>query len=368
MVSADSGPAGFAIPPSLQQAWILQLHTDHAFYNWVYVRRRLSIPVIRIGSAADRLGEWNTAARTITIAERHVLSHPWESVRDTLRHEMAHQYVSEILGLPDAPPHGEPFREACRVLRVEPQATAGGQALGSLEASAAERDRILARVKDLLALATSPNEHEAASAMRMAHKYLLQYNLDLSAAAAPRHYERKHLGKLASRIQEHEYALAAILQRHFFVLVLWTSSYDALTARSGRILEILGTPENLEMAEYVYHYLRNVGEHLWRVQRAAPGWRGGTKLQYLAGLMRGFQEKLDAQARELKEERGLVWLGDAALKDRWKHLNPRVCAAGGYGVERGSGFEAGRADGRNLTIHRGIGGGAANRGKLLPGG
>ena len=358
---------GFIAPPGLQEAWIRRLRWHFDCYNYQYLARQLKPPIFRIGLSREKLGEWNGLHRTITISEWHILSHPWESVVDTLRHEMAHQYVEEALGLSGAPPHGEAFQRACHLLRVEPERVATPKDLGTLQGSNAERDKMLTRVKQLLALAKSPNEHEAANAMRMANKYLLKYNLDLAELNSSQRFSTRHLGKCSGRIQEYEYTLAQILQDHFFVMIIWTFSYDAIWNKPGRILEISGTPENLEIAAYVHGYVMNLLDPLWDAHRRSTNTLGGTKLQYLAGLLRGLQQKLNQQKKELKEEHGLIWLGDPLLKEYYHYLNPRIRTSYGSGTARGERYHAGLRDGREIQIHRGISGEAANRGRLLPG-
>jgi hypothetical protein len=280
---------------------------------------------------------------------------------------MAHQYVEEVLGNRDGPPHGEPFREACRRLRVAGTTAAAGGRRSRLDASEDGRDQALERIKRLLALAGSPNEHEAASAMRLAHKYLLKYNLDLGEVESARLYETRCLGRPSPRIQEYEYTLGRILEEHFFVAIIWLSTYDPLADRCVRILQASGTPENLDIAAYVHAYVMNLVEPLWRERKLSAGAAGGTRLQYLAGLLRGFEEKLDREKRSLKEERGLVWRGDPGLAAYFDHLHPRTRSVGGWGVARSGLYDAGVQDGRKLTIRRGMKGGPQNRGRLLSG-
>jgi hypothetical protein len=351
----------------LQQTWVRRLAWHYNQFNYLYLRSRLSRPLVTLLDSSGLLGKWDATTRTIGISVFHILEHSWESVLDTLRHEMAHQYVHEVLGLPGAPPHGEPFREASKLLRCDPAAAASQGSLKSLDASSDERDKVLGRIRDLLALATSPNEHEAASAMRMANKYLLKYNLDLAALEGERHYSYRYLGRSIGRVHEYQSTLGHILQEHFFVLVIWTFSYDPFRDVPGSILQVSGTPENIEVAEYVYNYVMNLTEPLWRAHRKLRESSGGTKLQYLAGLLRGLQAKLDLQRRELKDEHGLVWVGDKGLTDYYEHLHPKTTSSSNWGASRSADFHAGMEDGRKLTIHRGIGSESRNRGKLLPG-
>jgi len=354
------------IPPWVQTAWVEHLNEFWRHYNYTYVERRLTPPHIHLGASKTKLGSWDRATRTITISGYHILSHPWESVMDTLRHEMAHQYVHEILHVEDDSPHGEPFARACHLLRCDPAARARPGTLGRIERSKDERDKMLTRVKELLALAGSPNENEAATAMRLAHKYLLKYNLSLSEVKAPREYGIRFLGRCSARIQEYEYTLGSILQDHFFVHSLWIYTYDQKKNQTGRILQITGTPENLEIAEYVYTYVSRVAERLWeRNRRANP--QGGTKLQYLAGLLAGLEEKLEQQRKQLKDEHALVWVGDSALDTFFHYVNPKISSTGGTGVSRTDEFFAGKKDGHKIQIRRPIAGESKDRGRLLSG-
>jgi hypothetical protein len=54
--------------------------------------------LVALSDSERRLGEWNRAQRTISISRRLVVQQPWGVVREVLKHEMAHQYVFEILG------------------------------------------------------------------------------------------------------------------------------------------------------------------------------------------------------------------------------------------------------------------------------
>jgi hypothetical protein len=227
---------------------------------------------------------------------------------------------------------------------------------------------MLGRIRELLAMAGSPNEHEAATAMRLANKYLLKYNLHPADARCQPTFAVRHLGRCTGRIQEYEYILADILRDHFFVQTVWIFSYDPVGNRPGRILQIAGTPENLEIAEYVHRYVMGLTEHLWEAHRASERAGGGTRLQYLAGLLRGFEEKLEGQKTQLREEHGLIWKGDPLLDEFFRHMNPRLVRMGGSGVTRTSDFAAGLRDGKAITIRRGVGGGSASRGRLLDGG
>ena len=357
-------------PEALERAWLRRLawHFDHV--NYQYLDCALKRPVFLLGDSKKKLGIWDGNRRVLMISRHHILSHDWESVVDTLRHEMAHQYVQERLGLGAAAPHGREFRDACDLLRCDPAAKADTAALGKLEDSAAEKDRRLGRIKELLALAGSPNEHEAATAMRLAQKYLLKYNIEFEDLAAKRDYGFIYLGDCAARIQEYQYVLSNILQEYFFVQAIWTYSYNPRHDKPGKRLQICGTKQNLEIASYIYDYVTGAAGPLWEAHKSATATKKkvrGTRLQYLAGLLQGLKQKLERQKDTLEREQGLIWVGDTRLSEYWRHLNPRIRSVSGSGVARSRGYADGMRDGRKLNIRRGVSDKTRKRGGLLDG-
>ena len=368
--TADSRTSLQQFPEALERCWLKRLawHFDHI--NYQYLGCALKRPVFILGDSKKKLGSWDGNRRTLMISRHHILSHDWETVVDTLRHEMAHQYVEEHLGLGAAAPHGREFRDTCELLRCDPAAKADTATLRKLEDSPSEKDRNLGRIKELLALAGSPNEHEAATAMRLAQKYLLKYNLDLEDLSAARDYEFLYLGDCASRVQEYQYVLSNILQEYFFVLAIWTYSYDPRRDKPGKRLQICGTKQNLEIASYVYDYVMGAAGPLWDAHKAATATKKklrGTRLQYLAGLLQGLKQKLERQKGSLEREQGLIWVGDTRLSEYWRHLNPRIRSVSGSGVARSRGYADGMRDGRKLNIRRGVSDKTRKRGGLLDG-
>lgn len=315
-------------------------------------RGALRRPVFRLVDSTARLGTWDRARREIALS-RVLFTRGWGAVLEVLKHEMAHQYAHEVLGAVDESAHGRAFREVCARFGIDPRASG--------EPRPAEvEDRVLRRVTRLLALAESPNVHEAQAAMRAAQDLLLRYNLD--APAARHDVAWRHLGSPLARLYEPDRILAALLTTHFFVECIWVSVYLPEADRYARQLEACGTPENLEFASYVHDFLRGTGDRLYAAQ--GRGLRGG-RGAFLAGLFRGFHEKLDEQAKGQREA-GLVWVGDPAVRAYLRDRHPHVRTLRGTGVRRTDAWEEGRAAGRELVLHkpvreRGTGGG------LLPG-
>jgi hypothetical protein len=335
----------------LQNQWNRQLYRWWDSYNREYLAEALRKPLIQTGKSEQQLGSWNPERRTLTISQVHIMENPWPSVMHTLRHEMAHQYVDEVLKPVDEGPHGPAFQKACQRLRCLP----GSETTLEVSCKPEEEKKILRVLKKVLSLTSSPNEHEAQAAVQKARYLLTKYSIDLVTFDRERHFSSRCLGQVKGRRMSHELWLASILNEFFFVEVLWTESYDARRGRSGSVLEIFGTTANLEMAEYVYHYLLNLLDRLWEEYKASNGIRLNRERQrYLAGVLEGFYRKLQKQKTTLEKTWALVWKGDPRLQTFYRYLNPRIHKRYWGGPSRTRIYEDGRLEGKRVTIQKPI--------------
>jgi len=345
----------------LEAALLRELRSSYQDLNHLFFRRRLRAPAIELSDAGSRLGRWVPDVRTIEIARRLVLEQPWGTVVEVLKHEMAHQYVHEVLGKVDESAHGPAFRDLCALVGIDASA-AGMPASGA----SADDARVLERIARLLALAESPNVNEAQAAMSAAQRLMLKHNLEHAASPkGPAGYGFRHLGKPTGRVSEAERLLGTILGSHFFVEVIWVPVYRPLEGKRGSVLEVCGTPANLEMAAYVHAFLTHTADHLWREHKQKRKIRGDRERRtFLAGVMVGFLEKLNAQRTAHRQE-GLVWVGDADLEGFYKKRHPRIVHVRHSGNRRTQAHAEGREAGRKIVLHRPVPSGPSGAVKLL---
>jgi hypothetical protein len=333
--------------------------------NGTYFRCKLRPPSIELSDTTARLGQWSPEARVLSISRELATTQPWGVVLEVLKHEMAHQFVHEVLGMTGETSHGPAFRELCAKLGID--ASASGVPAGNSAATSDGEARILERIARLLALAESANEHEAQAAMSAAQRLMLKYNLDAVAEKRTVGYGFRHVGTPSGRVSESERILGNILGEHFFVEVIWVPVYRPLERKRGSVLEICGTPANLEMASYVHAFLSHSAEQLWRAHKRAQKIRGNRdRRTYLAGVMTGFHEKLNAQRRENKEQ-GLVWVRDADLGSYYRRRHPLIQRTRYAGNPRTEAHAHGREAGRKLVLHRPVEGRSSDVVRLLPG-
>jgi Protein of unknown function (DUF2786)/SprT-like family len=332
--------------------------------NETFFRGGLRPPTLEMVSARHTLGRWIPATRTIEMSRPLVLEKPWSAVVEVLKHEMAHQYVHETLGETSQTPHGAAFQEACARLGVDARASGMPETVAG--AAEGENDRIVERIARLLALAESPNQHEAEAAMAAAQRLMLRHNLEVVRSRVVRDYRHLHLGAPSGRVSEHERLVAMILGKHFFVEGIWIPVYRPVEGKRGSVLEICGTPANLAIAEYVHGFLHQTAERLWRDHRKARGIRTNRdRRTFLAGVMVGFADKLARQEATSRSE-GLVWVKDGDLAHYFRRRHPHVRHVRHTGQRRTDAWNHGREAGRKIVLHKPVSGVAQSRGKLLP--
>lgn len=333
----------------LEARIVRRLAAEWEDLNWQLFHDRLRPVQLRLTDTRSRLGEWCAAERTIGLSRHAVLELPWVEVVEVLKHEMAHQFVDEILGGEDRP-HGPRFVRACEVRGIDPAATGGAPASGREK----QEDRVISRVRKLLALAESSNQHEAELAASTAQRLILKFNLDLQSRpdSDPEAYHHAYVGVPTGRVQAHDRMLAALLIEHFFVRGVWISTYVPQSDKTGSVLEICGRRENLQMAEFVHDFVSRTAERLWKEHKKARGLRSNRdRRAFLSGAIAGFSAKLREKRADARRE-GLVWVGDAGVEDYVHRRHPRLRSVRSSAQEHREAYADGKSAGRSIVLSR----------------
>ncbi|PRP94297.1 SprT-like domain-containing protein [Enhygromyxa salina] len=324
--------------------------------NYTYFKDALRQPVLRLSDTRARLGQWHGELRSLEVSLPLVLERPWTHVIEVLKHEVAHQFIDERMNV-DETAHGPTFRRICERLGIDARATGDpGDAAGpDTPADASDStSRLVARIRKLLALAQSPNQHEAETAATAARRLMLKFNIEVDATegvdASRRHYGYRHLGRPTGRVLEHDRRLARILLDYFFVEGLWIPVYRPLEGKRGSVLEICGLEANLVMAEHVHAFLSATALRLWSTyKRDSERSSNRDRQAFLAGVMRGFETKLAAQSQQFTEQ-GLVWVPAPDLNGYFRRRYPKLETVRRGGARRNEAYAEGSRAGRQIVL------------------
>jgi uncharacterized protein DUF2786/SprT-like family protein len=363
MLDVDPAAASAAarLQAALEAALVRELRARYDWDNRARFGNRLTPPVLVLGDATGHLGRWHSATRTLELSRSLVMQRPWLEVASVLEHEMAHQFVDEVLGVRGETAHGDTFRRVCAERGIDARAAGAPTAATPADDPA---ERVLDRIRKLLALAGSPNQHEAEIAMRKAHELMLRHNIEVATTRSDRSYEVRHLGDARKRGTRVESEIAALLSELFFVKVIRVPVYLPLERRSGLVYEIAGTHANVEMASHVWAFLLATAERLWAENRHDMRVRSGRdRLIYQSGVIGGFRDKLLAERTGLKET-GLVWVGDRDL-DRFYHARHPHMTTRRHNVRINGAHAAGREAGRTVVLHKPVERGSSGGGPRL---
>lgn len=348
--SPPEKPSAERLTAELESLLVRELARTWRDLNGSHFRFALKTPVILLVNSTSVLGRWDRHCRSIELARSFVSLRPWGEIVEVMKHEMAHQYVHEVLQIVDETPHGPAFQQVCERLAVD--GAASGIPLEVVPEP--ERDKLRQRIADLLALAKSSNRFEAENAALLAQKLMLKHNIAMSERPGRQRYGYRQLGSPKGRVQEHEHILGGILGEHFFVEAIWVAAYRPEDGKRGNVLELCGSPENLDIAGYVHAFMLDTSERLWLEHVQSHDERSNRERRtYLAGVMEGFRERL-ATEKKSSAERGLIWLGDADLHRFYKQRHPHVRSVRLRGQEPSDARAKGREAGRNIVLNRGV--------------
>lgn len=217
---------------------------------------------------------------------------------------------------------------------------------------------IVEKIKKLLALATSPNEHEAKLATEKANELLIKHNIKMQDVTKQEsdytEFSLEQRGRVAS---ETKWVLN-ILKDHFFVQPFYRRS--KVFGQTHIIL--FGDETNVEVAKYIYDFLMTKFYDLWREYKFNHAADTMHKQSYYAGLYQGLDEQLKSRLAKVQTETGLVLRRDPKLDEYtkdWAKTKTKVDLHSEHAQNQGY------QDGKKIQINKGITSEATDSGKYL---
>lgn len=306
---------------SIESLLIKQLYKEYEQIIYSY-NLKLQAPNIIISKVSSYYGQWCSQTRTISLSCSLLLECTWSHVLQILKHEMAHQYVDELMGLDDN--HGVFFKKACGLLRVEKWAQRACFSVKdslfkiSEEQEALSESKELRIVRKLLRLGASTNKHEAFLALQKAAEIAKKYQIQDWDLKEENNFVSLIIKTKRKKIHGYEVLVGNILIEHFLVKVIYSSLFNKETMCEEKTVEIFGSPQNVKMAEYVYIFLLKKIQSLWKEHQVFTGKKGiKLKNQFLFGVLGGLQEQLEQERKKtLKDEKKDSKSKDLCLYDQ----------------------------------------------------
>lgn len=220
-------------------------------------------------------------------------------------------------------------------------------------------EKIMERIRKLLALSSSPNEKEAASALEKAHVLLREYNLELADVKEPTEessvestvYEEKHDTRWKG------YLLHQICRSTYCAMVL-------MSMGRGVRYEIYGRPANVATALALYEYLAKAIARISNSARDILPNYDATAFRY--GMIDRLSERLEEQryAQEhVTESRALVVVSQEA-QDALRKAHPNLTKRRTRVDFTGSSAAFGRQMADSVSLNKQVGGATERTGLI----
>jgi hypothetical protein len=305
----------------------------------------------------SRLGYFDSRSYELGLSKKLMYTAKDEVIKNILRHELAH-FMCYLLFGPQVL-HGEEFHEVCRSFGWGPEVYS---AYANIEAENLKvsdenekTEKLLGKLKKLLALASSDNIHERELATLKANQLLLEHNLDLTKQDQSKDeivYSKRVLE--STRKSTKHVAIYEILKT-FFVSPVFNHG------RGVFYLEVIGDKTSVELADYVANFLDHELEVIWReTQKEHKNLKGlAAKNSFMNGVAKGYVEKIQRQKSTLAAGSDLVAI-EKNIQKNLRIVYPRIghssLSGGRHDIDA---HNAGKMKGGNLSIKPGISSGSS---------
>lgn len=166
-------------------------------------------------------------------------------------------------------------------------------------------DKVVEKIKKLLALTDSANEHEAKIAMLMAQKLMARHNLDIKDVVAKdkENVCEIYAGTYGKRTWRR--ILAKVISKNFRCEHFYNNR-----GNKGFIVVFVGLLDDIKIAKSIYEFAISVIEknqkRVYKELRMVGFETKGVKKSYAIGFVYGLDDSFEEQKDEMPEEYALV--------------------------------------------------------------
>lgn len=300
--------------------------------------------------------KWGHYKDGVISLSRHLLNNfNWGAVVHVLKHEVAHYIVDKAWSMRDLNPHGNAFKKACKILDVDDRRVSSIRDLLNDEKNYNNKKNITDKIKKIMSLSSSSNKNESELALQKAQELMLKYNIGCLDDNTPDNYIFRPVGPLMKKVPNYVRDLTNLISDHYFINIILCHN------KEGRYYEFFGTPENLEIAEYIFCGLLNQCEKLWREHsielKKKYGYVRGiaSKACYIEGVISGYRDKLHKQKEEIcHSNNALIWKGDPLMNEMYRKCYPNLIETSYARTAYGGGYNSGYNEGMKLSLNAGL--------------
>jgi len=372
----------------IEQVWakklVAEFDTQNRLHVWRHLHSDLLEPTFAFTASTKNLGKWEYSIRTLSLSYELLRNYEWDAVVKVLKHEMAHMIVTDLWkDISDkGMVHGHLFKKACKVMDVDSSRNQNVSELSSYELP--KKDKMVSKIHKLFCLGESNHEAEAEAAIAKAHELMTRYNISMTDLPADKRlFVFRPVGGIYTKVPEYVKDIAGMVAIYYFVKHIYMmhdynrSNYSRTSIK--RYIEFYGEPHNVDIAEYVFHFLILEGERQWkkfqksdkykkRFDYSEDDWdyneygrRKGkySKVAFLEGFCSGFKSTLMATHKKVKKEidptnKLPILVNDPLLDEKYqKHYNPKNWNCGNGG-SNGGGWGEGHSVGEGVRIRQGV--------------
>lgn len=366
----------------ISKAWVINLQeTFNEIQDEVFKHtgKWLKVPNFCVNPNLNwAWGLWEKSNRTITLSTKLLRNYEWAAVKYVMKHEVAHLMVDELFVVEHFP-HGEAWKRACTILNIDPNVTTNDKYLsqfkgGSVSPIVDKIQKLLAHGNDI-----SISTEESQLFLNKAQELIIKYNVSLNSNSKDNNFFTiRPVGPLVDGHRAWLSAVSGLVASYYNVSCIW------MYCNEKRRMEFFGTPENLDVAEYVFHALLTQAESLWEQYKEnhnekakndpnyllsiGTTYRGNahriSKASFMRGLVNGYNAKLRSEKRIILDsftpnDRAVISANDGILKEAYKkHYKPRNLAKSAC---KGQGYWDGHKAGSSLSLAMGVTSGSGSK-------
>ena len=357
--------------------WIYKIEAElYRIYSDLFDKghcRQLRKPNLSITTSKKILGSWKPDNRMMSFSYYMLKNCNWETIREVIRHETAHQIVSEVFEMDCyGVSHGAAFERACGLVGIKASRFTITHDLsegGELENPIVDKIRkIIIHGND-----SGATTAEAEMFLKKAQTLMLKHNLQLEDVTGRKKlWLKRPLGNNFNRYPSYMNNLGCFLKEHYNVNYINITEYN--NGKYIKRLEIFGEPMNLDIAEFIGHSLLNQADILYKAylkdlakQRVLAKKNSGygyyskktSKSSFMAGLLSSYSKKLDKLKVKVLEEyqisHSIVPMYDKKILKEMFESSYNVKYTRSKS-SRGAGYGAGSEAGSKLTLSKGVSG------------